>query len=254
MTDTMMKPPLGVGALIGETFRIYAQRFVPVTLAAFLPYLATTLITAAFLGIDVAVGQDPDDPTELNFAAFPIVWILSSIATAIATGVVVQIAYGVKTNRSIPIGVIVAHTMRSLVPIVVLTIVTTVLAGIAAVALILPGLYLWAMWSLIVPAIVVESAGFGAMRRSAELTKDYRWPVLGTLTLILVCMIGVSILLTALLAIVMATAGGIVALVLQSLLGAIPFALLCVLLALIYARLREIKEGISVDSIVDVFA
>lgn len=50
--------------------------------------------------------------------------------------------------------------------------------------LLIPGLILMCLWSLVVPACVLERLGpLSSLSRSARLTKGYRWPVFGLILL-----------------------------------------------------------------------
>ncbi|MFM7334516.1 MAG: hypothetical protein ACKO1H_08910, partial [Tabrizicola sp.] len=94
--------------------------------------------------------------------------------------------------------------------------------------------------------------------RSAALTKDYRWPIVGAFILITIISAIIGFVAMFLVGLMMAGAGlgggamviGIIVLALITTFGA---ALGAITVALIYARLREIKEGASVQDIAAVF-
>lgn len=257
MTDTSTpKPSLGVGGILSEAFSILFGKFVPIVLAAFVPLLIMTLLSVAMLGSSIALGQPeaPEDLENFSFASLGILTLLDMVGTSIGTAMVVLIAYDAKLGRPIRIGASFSNAVSHIVPIVALSLAAGVLVGIGLVALLLPGLYLYAMWSVLVPAIVIERVGFGGLGRSASLTKEYRWPVLGTLVLALVCMIIVLMVVELIVGVVLSSAGVAAGVLISSLMNAVPYGFISVTIALIYARLREIKEGVSVDSLVEVFA
>ena len=115
--------------------------------------------------------------------------------------------------------------------------------------------------SLAVPrrAAVIERIGFGAWSRSIALTKEYRWPIVGLFI--------IFVILTLVIGGVLATVGIVAAagLGLGGVMGAIALGVVMSLLtgmvnaiggitvALTYARLREIKEGVDIDQIAAVF-
>jgi phage shock protein PspC (stress-responsive transcriptional regulator) len=79
--------------------------------------------------------------------------------------------------------------------------VTGILAGLAIVIglvlLIVPGLYLLTIWSLIVPAIVLENKGIGeAFGRSRELVRGYAWTVFGVVVGVFVLLVLAGIVLS----------------------------------------------------------
>jgi hypothetical protein len=109
----------------------------------------------------------------------------------------------------------------------------------------------------VTPAIVIENAGFGSFGRSAQLTKEYRWPCLGALIVVGICAY-IPILIIAMLFGFGAAAGGftlgIFFVIVNTVATVIYMAALGICVALIYARLREIKEGTSVEQLAEVFA
>ena len=126
------------------------------------------------------------------------------------------------------------------------------------VALIVPGLWVYAVFSVMPAAVVIERIGFSGLGRSAALTKEYRWPIIGASLLILImnAVVGaIAVFKVGLLAGVLGSSG--VALVILAVtlatLSGIGYGLSAISVALIYARLREIKEGVSVRDIATVF-
>jgi|GEM_PF-2968925 len=65
-------------------------------------------------------------------------------------------------------------------PILLIGLVTGVLTALGFMLLIIPGVFLAVLWSVATPALLVEDLSLGkALDRSAELTKGYRWQILG---------------------------------------------------------------------------
>jgi len=111
------------------------------------------------------------------------------------------------------------------------------------------------VFAVIAPAIVIERAGFGGMSRSRALTKEYRWPIVGALILALICAILINIVAVFIVGVIAAAGsiGMIIGVLLFTAISTIGAGFLSIIVALIYARLREIKEGVSVDQIASVF-
>ena len=102
-----------------------------------------------------------------------------------------------------------------------------------------------------VPACVVEEWGVvQSLTRSAELTKGYRWPILW---LILLVMIGAAIVSSLFVAMVQMIAGEVLASLLDTAIQVYLTALGSTLVAIIYYRLRVIKDGVDIDRIAHVF-
>jgi hypothetical protein len=94
----------------------------------------------------------------------------------------------------------IGETLQRVRPRVLTVAAAGIIAGFAIVVglalLIAPGLFLLTIWSVIVPAIVIEGRGVGeAFGRSRELVRGYGWNVFGVIVLTLLILIGVSIVI-----------------------------------------------------------
>lgn len=259
MTDASLgqpRVPLGVGAIIGESFSILFGHFVQVIIIGFVPTLIGFLISGLLTGFNVALGleaQDFSGPGSAVASVFSIV--INMVVYSITTALLVQLAYDAKLSRPIRIVRYLGPAISVVVPLAIMTIAVTILVGIGFMLLIVPGLWVYAVFAVIAPVIVIERVGFGAMGRSRLLTKEYRWPIVGALILALILSMIISFV--ALFAVGIIASFGSIGLVL----GVILFAglstlgagYMSILLALVYARLREIKEGVNVDQIASVF-
>ena len=150
------------------------------------------------------------------------------------------------------------QALRAL-PIVILVGLITYVAVIAGLALlILPGLYLAARYAVTTPAIMIERAGLGALGRSAGLTAGYRWQIVGLFVLLflLIAIFGAVVTLATGLLVdsVSGEPGLLLITVLNALAAAIQYAILAVFGAMLYARLRALKEGLGMNDLVEVFA
>ncbi|MEO9528350.1 hypothetical protein [Roseibium sp.] len=259
MTDATTQQPkaaLGVGSIISESFSILFGNFIKVVIIGFVPTLIGLLISGVLSGFGVALGvetQTFDSPGE--GIAMVVSFIINMVVYSVTTALLVQLAYDAKLARPVQIGRYVGPAMSAVVPLAVISIVVTILVGIGMMLLIVPGLWIYAVFSVIAPAIVIERAGFGGMSRSRALTKEYRWPILGALILALICAMLINIVamfIVGLIAII-GTAGMVIAVLLFAAISTIGVGFLSIIVALIYARLREIKEGVSVDQIASVF-
>ena len=116
--------------------------------------------------------------------------------------------------------------------------------------LIIPGLILYTMWFLGLPACVVERLGpWTSFRRSQELTKGYRWKIFALALLFPVLDAGGSHVIVP----VLALAGPIAGLTGQLIWTGLTAAFLGIIIAVTYYDLRVIKEGVDIDQITAVF-
>jgi len=260
MTDVSAvepKPPLGVGTIVSDSFSILFNNFVLVFVVAFIPSLIGILISGLLIGFGVALGVE-----EQQFAGgFSVMTNLLSavidiVVYSVTTALVIQLAYDAKLSRPIRIGRYFGPALSAIVPLVVLSLVAGILATIGFVALIVPGIWIYAVFAVVAPAVVIEGAGFGGLGRSAVLTKEYRWPIVGAFVLaflVAIVVSAVAILLASLATSIGGVSGMIIAVILFTALSTMSTGLISIVISLIYARLREIKEGVSVDQIATVF-
>ncbi len=252
------KESLGVGAIISESFSIFFKRFVQIVSLGFIVSFVSIVISGLFVGFDFVAGgatAEPADLSAFNAVGMIIMMLVNFLAYAILIGAMVLLAYDAKLGRSARTGTYIRAAFANAVPIFLLTILFTILSTIGFFLLVVPGLWVYAVFSVFVPAIVIEGAGFKALGRSRSLTKEYRWPIIGLLFVIglimIVLMAGVGILVA--LPIGFIAGNTIASLILQALASGVSYGLAAIPVALIYARLREIKDGVSVDSMADVF-
>jgi hypothetical protein len=252
---------LGVGSIVGESFSILMRHFIAVVTLAFVPTLIGLVISGLLNGWDIVLGTS--EPTFTGAADIaPSLFLLSSIAQVVIYGVttalLVQLAYDAKLARSINLGRYVGPAMAAALPIGLLSIAMGVMIGIGLVALVVPGLWVYAVFSMMPAAVVIEKVGFGGLGRSASLTKEYRWPIFGAIVLIGIVNVAISFVAMFIVGFLESSVGGgvgglVMSVLVLSAVTAIGFGLSSIAVALIYARLREIKEGASVRDIAAVF-
>ncbi|MEM0949394.1 MAG: hypothetical protein AAGK37_18495 [Pseudomonadota bacterium] len=268
-TDTP-RESLGVGSLIGETFSIFFRRIVHFVILGSVILAITTTLSGLLFGFDTVFGLSADEsdpfanPVVANPGAFLATILIGMLGFGFMTACFMLMAYDAKLGRPARIGGYVMVAARFVLPIAILTLAVSILIGLGAVLFVIPGLWVMAVFSVVVPCIVIEGAGFGAMGRSSELTKGYRWPIVGLYIVCVLLFIVVAAVVGGVVGAVsfatipagtVAGAGSILTLVIvQSLGNAIAYGFMSVAAAVVYARLREIKDGVAVSSLVEVFS
>ncbi len=262
MTSTPTIAPkvsLGVGGIVSSSFSILFRNLIAVMIVAFIPSLIGLLVSVAMNGVGLTLGVDTGEPLAIGSPAMMVVGVILQFAIqGLTIALLVQLAYDAKLGNPITPVAYISPAIKAIVPIMVLSLVIGILAGIGFVLLIIPGLYIYAVFCVTTPAIMIERAGFSGMSRSAALTKDYRWPVVGALILLGICTIGLGIvttfLVSAIVPIIGLNAAGFgIGILLFALVNGLTYGLSGIGAALIYARLRDIKEGVSVDKLAAVF-
>jgi hypothetical protein len=237
---------LGVLRLIGRSFRLLAAQFGFLFPLAFAPSLALSAIAYALGG----------DPTEVGPEGLPVLgWgallalFFNVLIGFVVTGVMCLAALDAALGKRHTIGEYLSQTLRHIGPIVVLGLLLSVATGFGMVLALLPGLYVVARWLPWAPAIVFENAGWSGLGRAQELTEGYRWPLVGAATLIGLAVLAVLLLAGPLLG--AAFAMGPIGVAVEAAFAGLYYALIAVFTALVYVRLREIKEGVAATEIAE---
>lgn len=254
------KIPLGVGSIISDSFSIMFGNFAKVLLLGFAGALISLLVSAAFLGFGLATGTaDADAVFAANVGV--VGWALPSLINmsiyGLVTALIIQLAYDAKLNRSNSVGTYFSAALPALFPIIVLSIVVSILTTLGAFALVIGALWIYAVFYVTAPVAVIERGGFGSMRRSAALTKEYRWSIAGLLVVVIVMAVVVQTVAGFIIGALAFASGGLIGqfviAVSFAVVNGVAYAFGGIAAALTYARLREVKEGIAVDQIAAVF-
>lgn len=231
------------GKILSETLSIYFSNFVPfllLTAVALAP-----MFGSLFLLVNAAARQDKN--AILSSLVF---LVLSAIACwQLATA---SITYGVfqqMRGADASIGDCLGKGLSSLLPVIGVVFVQTLGILVGLMACIVPGVILALRWTVSIPVAVEERPGvFETLRRSSSLTDGYRGAIFGVLFVInfLTNMVDriVGIAVKDPMTILFITGGTAV----------LGIGLTGTATAVMYYRLRSIKESIDVDQIASVFA
>jgi hypothetical protein len=108
-------------------------------------------------------------------------WVLYMAAQAVLFRATVSELDG----RDETVGSHIAGAARSVMPLVVLSILLSLGVGVGWLLFIFPGIMLAMMWSVAAPALVAERCGiFASFGRSRELTSGARWRIFGLVVLV----------------------------------------------------------------------
>jgi hydrogenase-4 membrane subunit HyfE len=170
-------------------------------------------------------------------------------------------AYGVYqalNGKKASIGESLHHGMKHFIPLLFVAILSTLGIAFGFVALIIPGILLMCMWVVAVPACVAERLGaMDSLSRSSKLTSGVRWKVLGLMLIGMILMIAVVVIVAMLLPFSFRPGMTLMHMIIISqipfFVAIIPGTYFSVMISVIYFELRRIKEGVSADSLTDVF-
>lgn len=257
ITAELDKEPLGVGAIISESCWILSRNFPIVFLVSVVSALLLTLVEAVVYGVPFGTG------TISSTAGYGVVlgellFVVIDVAiSGVMTALLVQMAYDAKLGRPISLRSYITTATPVIPQIVVLSVLVGVMTLLGVFALIIGALWVVAVFYVVTPVIVIERGSYGSLARSAELTKEYRWSIVGVCLVFgffnrLAGRIGDGLFGSTYFATDQVTTF-LLAGTAYSLLIGLAYALVGIATALVYARLREIKEGVAVDEIAAVF-
>ncbi|MCK7612318.1 hypothetical protein [Roseibium sediminicola] len=265
---TQPKQSLGVGALISDTFAVFFSHIVMICLIGLVPMIVGQVLPGLLLGL-LADSSDPLGTGQVISSL--VMGLLLLCVYTFSTALVIQLTYDEQLGRRVRVRAYLRPAVRSVPAILALSIAISLILFVAQMLLFLLsaaspylmlvgvpfqiGFVLWvlAAFSVCAPAVLFEQAGLRGLGRSFELTRDYRWPIAGTLALTCVLIALFYVILGAVIMVFTMASGGLLGALLFGLLSTAGTSILVIAVTLIYARLREIKEGISIDQIAAVF-
>lgn len=249
-----LRPKVGVGKVIGETFQVLGRNFGSFLLLAValvgVPGVVLGLLTQEF----VTGGQPTANPLYWTFAVGRGLFGLI-LQAAIIHGVVNDL-----NGRKAPVMDSLRIALRVFLPLLVIGILTALGVGFGMVLLIVPGVILLLAWSMAVPVYVMEERRlFEVFGRSAALTRDNRWRILGIYLLLAIAFMVINAIIMAVFGLASFFNGGVVSMTFMMSVVAAPImavfnALMsAALVSTLYVELRRVKEGVGAADLAAVF-
>jgi hypothetical protein len=253
MTIGMLRP-LSIGEVLDTSAGLYRRKFAQLMTVALITQ-AIPLLWSIYYTIRIQSG------TVFGLSSFPLFIIsallsiaLGSLGTATSTFIVAESYLG----REISTGEAFSRALPFLGKIVSLAMLTSLLAALGSLLLLVPGIIIFCGLLVATPALVLESPQGGAtaaMGRSWSLTKGFRWRIFVVLLVGILLIMIPSIALAALLgqpvgtdvAEVLMSPRYLLQLVLQSLLQLMVYPLLYIATTVLYYDLRVRKEAFDLE-------
>lgn len=258
-----MSDVFGVGTILGDAFAVVFRHIGRMLLIGAIPAIAAAVLNLVIYG---AASQNVVmavlDPVAFAAAdegagmfAVAVVTLAGLAFWGFAGAALTRAAWDAHIEGGVDVRAAIGTGIARLVPVTIWLTLGAVVLYLGFFALIVPGLWLMGVWIALLPALVIERRGSGAFRRSAELTRGYRWPAVGLLVLFMLVSIVIGLLAVAVqgAAYLAGSAGVAIGTVISVVLSALYYALSSAIVALAYARLREIKEG-GGRSLAEIFA
>jgi hypothetical protein len=234
-----------LGSILSRAGAVLSRHFLTFFIVTLIAYSPTILIGTLQTAGPIAPSQ----------ALSQVLWaclglVLMMVLSTLGYAVLLHAAFQDMRRRPVRLADSLNVALRRFLPLVGLAFVAGVLIVLASILLIVPGLILYTMWFVAVPACVVERLGpWTSLRRSRELTKGYRWKLFALALLLVVVSFGSSLVASVL----GGLAGPIVGLGGQLIWTGIWAAFSAIVITVSYYDLRVIKEGVDIDQITAVF-
>src|SRR5438067_4834270 len=161
--------PLSTSELLDRTFHLYRNNFLVFVGITAIPQLIVLALRLWYFSTvtNVLANRFSGFSVLISFASYLAIEI-SAAATVIAVS-------SIHLDRPITVGSAFSGAKSSMVRVVLITLAVSVAAGIALIFLIVPGVYVWLMWSLAIPVTVLEGGGLNvSTTRSKHLTRGSR--------------------------------------------------------------------------------
>jgi hypothetical protein len=227
-----------VGQVFSRAFGIFSRHFV-----IFL--LLTVIATSPKL---LFLGQ-ADPAAAVAWRAVGV--LLSFLLSAFTQAVVLHAAFQDMRGRPVGLGESLQTGLARFLPVIGASIVAGFAVGLASLLLFVPGLMVFCMLYVTLPACVVERTGpLASLGRSSELTKGHRWKIFAIFLIFLL----LGLVLAGVTGGITATFGGLTAVQLVIfVLEAVLTAAQAIVVVVAYHDLRVVKEGVDIEQIAAVF-
>jgi hypothetical protein len=236
--------PFRVGLVLSKTFSVFGSRLGGFFLLAFIPMIPLLAVILWAAPSATRVGAAASGAAALGGLAGFLTFFLGIVAQATTLYGAFQQMGGQPFSISESLGV----GIRRILPVMGVALLTGLLAGLAAILLVVPGIMVFCMLYVAVPICVIEQLGvFDSLSRSAVLTKGYRWQIFGLLALVTIISFIVQLVLGLL------GYGAAWGSVLTFGWQVIATSFSAVLVAVVYHDLRVAKEGMDTGNLANVF-
>lgn len=220
--------------LFKDTFGLLKKNFMIFFTLALAGQVIVTILGFA-IGGSAALGAgntENIDPSAL-VGSIALATFISTFAGQVVSAVLHLAAWDVMQNAPIRIKDYVRKSLFVVVTIVALSLIVSLAVGFGSVLFIIPGIYIGAALSVVVPAIVIGNAGWGAIGESWALTKERRWTIAGGFILVL--------LVVLLIGFIFGVIGTIIGLnlITDIVSGAIGLAIIAIFATLVYGRVTH---------------
>ncbi|MDQ3576000.1 MAG: hypothetical protein M3404_13980 [Actinomycetota bacterium] len=261
--------PLRIGEILDVAIKIYRSHFATLVKAVALVVGPVQVLVAAVQAsapdtpFATVPAPDPTTPPELELvgdklwgymAALLVVTVLGAVTSQLATAASLKAVSGAYMGEQPQWRDSLRFAFSRLWALAWLAVLTSVLLFVATLACVVPGVYFYGAWAVVVPVLLLEEVrGRKALKRSRNLVRDRWWPTFGAIFLGAILVFAVQAAFGSILGAAFFAGGDndIVLLVVQAIIGTLsgvlttPFS--AALVAVVYFDLRVRKEGLDLE-------
>lgn len=237
--NSEVQQPLKFGQVLQLSLQVLRDNFIQFYLVGLAVGIPTLILTAIL---------PPDSPITVTN-------ILEGILSQFATGALTYGSYQYLRGQAVSASSCLRYAAQNFGRLIGLAFLTGILISLGLVLLIVPGIILATMFAVAVPALLAERLSVSdSIKRSAALTKGYRWQVFGLVLLTMIGMLGGAFLIGFILVLADLAYDGLgVDDFLLWLWVGLYYTVSAVISATLYHRLREVKEGLGIEQLAAVF-
>jgi hypothetical protein len=185
--------PLRVGEILDAGIKVYvrnARTLIGITAIVVVPFQilsAIVLLSTVSNGDEIPRGSFVNVGTRssahaTSLGANATLEITSLLVSVLTTAACVKAVSDLYLDQPTGVSISIRFALRRLPALLWLQILSGVLLVLGFVALVIPGIWLYAAWSVATPALLIEgSRGWAALKRSHGLVGSRWWPTAGVL-------------------------------------------------------------------------
>ncbi|MGD8326474.1 MAG: hypothetical protein PVF65_06130 [Sphingomonadales bacterium] len=258
--------PFSVGTMVSQSLGLLFKqilKYLPIGIALFIiPVILMTIYVSSELNLETI-----SDPSSVNWeeiaGPIAIVLLLSTLTYYFYAGFIIAHSSNHLASEDISVKAALLRAGAVFVPLIVLYLIITIGTFAGYILLFIPGIFLSVIWAAAPAVAVYERVGpIKALGRSYELSKGYRWSILGFFLLIILLYFAIAMalgLLQILFAVPLAYAGdaSTAATILYGILeipsNYMSFTIFPLASSVLYVELRRVKEGFGGQGMLDTF-
>ncbi|MDQ3035053.1 MAG: hypothetical protein M3Y87_21780 [Myxococcota bacterium] len=268
--------PLELGEVIASSFRVVGQNFPAFFLISLLVVIPATIVNfGVAIGMRLAMeGALTGDPAAmmasavLGIAGYVVVVVVLSAAYALGQGAIMYATVESLVGRRASVGDALRAALQRLLPLWGASFLFGIAVAIGTLFCIVPGVLAWVWLVVTLPVCMVERLGpIASMQRSVELTEGHRGTIFVVFLVLFVGFMGIAICVMMPASIGMVAAAGspadaqdpfsplqLVIRAISAVLQIFSTMVLSAAIAVIYARLRGLRDGVNAQALAQVFA